>query len=245
MAATAQTQSRPRTRGQSGVISHPAPARRSDLADSDTNLDLASLGGRLAYARLREKMTQEQLGDAIDKVRGTIVAYETNKIMPPIPIVEALAKRLNVSAAFLAFGEHGVRAPAGGNAAETTVNIDEISYGRDGKYTSGTYALPRDVAESYVDNVRDLKVYVLGHNAEAFNLRAGDRLFADVGITSLSNQFDTYLIEALGGLEVVRVPASFTKTPVVMVEGPKGDKIETKVRDLKIIGVVVSTLRKQ
>lgn len=232
------------------VIEKPkaAPARRSDLQGSDANIDFNTLGGRLAYARLREEMTQEQLGRAIDKVRATVVAYETNKIMPPIPIVEALARRLNVSASFLAFGEHTTRprgAVKAAAAAASTVNVTEITYGRDGPYASGTYALPRSVAESYVADLKDLKVYVLRHHAEAFNLRAGDRLFVDTSVGQLNRDYDTYLIEAPDGLEIARIPATFTETASIMLEGSKGDKSRVKSSSLKIIGAVVSTLRKQ
>jgi transcriptional regulator with XRE-family HTH domain len=223
----------------------PAVARRSDLAGSDSDLDLKTLGGRLAYARLREQVTQDDLARAIDKVRGTVVAYERNTIMPPIPIVEALAKVLKVSPSFLAFGEHGVKAIAGENPAEATVNVDEITFGRDGSYISGTFAMPRSLAESYVDNLRFLKVYVLGHNADAFGLRQGTRLFVDTGIESISNEFDTYVIEVNGGMEVIRIAPSFAKSAKVTVEGARGDKQEVTAKSLKILGAVVSTLRPQ
>jgi transcriptional regulator with XRE-family HTH domain len=223
----------------------PAIARRSDLAGSDSDLDLNTLGGRLAYARLREQVTQDQLADAIDKVRGTIVAYESNKIMPPIPIVQALAKVLKVSPSFIAFGEHGVKAIAGANAAEAAVNVDEITFGRDGHYVSGTFAMPRSLAESYVDEVRFLKVYVLGHSADALGLRQDTRLFVDTSINSVSNDFDTYVIEANGGMEVIRAAPTFGKTPKVKIEGSRGDKQQVAAKDLKILGAVVSTLRPQ
>lgn len=223
----------------------PAVARRSDLAGSDSDLDLNTLGGRLAYARLREQMTQDDIAKAIDKVRGTIVAYESNKIMPPIPIVQALAKVLKVSPSFIAFGEHGVKAVSGSNAAEASINVDEITFGRDGRYVSGTFAMPRALAESYVDEVRSLKVYVLGHNADALGLRQDTRLFVDTSITSVSNDFDTYVIEATGGMEVIRVAPSFAKSPKVTVEGSRGDKQQVAAKDLKILGAVVSTLRPQ
>jgi transcriptional regulator with XRE-family HTH domain len=223
----------------------PAIARRSDLAGSDNGLDLNSLGGRLAYARLREEVTQEQLAEAADKCRGTIVAYERNKIMPPIPIIEALAKVLKVSPSFLAFGEHGVKSVGDMNAAESTVNVDEITFGRDGHYTSGTFAMPRSLAESYVESVRSLKVYVLGHNADAFGLRQDTRLFVDTSVQSISNEFDTYVIEANGGMEVIRIAPSFAKSNKVVVEGSRGDKQEVAPKDLNILGAVVSTLRPQ
>lgn len=251
MAATAvldkPRQGRPAigSKTQTQLRALPSIARRSDLAGSDADIDLKTLGGRLAYARLREQITQDQLAESIDKVRGTIVAYERNTIMPPIPIVELLAKKLKVSPSFLAFGEHGVKAVGTENAAEATINVEEITYGRDGSYVSGTFAMPRSLAESYVDELRYLKVFVLNHNADAFGFRQNTRLFADTGVNSLSNEFDTYVIEVPGGMEVIRVAPSFAKTDTAMVEGSRGDKAKVPVKDLKILGAVVSTLRPQ
>ena len=111
---------------------------------------------------------------------------------------------------------------------------------------SGNYILPVSLAREYAARVTDLSVYVLGHNAEAFNLRSGDRLFTDTSINTLSSEFDTYVIETRSGMEVVRIAPSFAAAgKSVLVEGPRGDKIETRVADLKIMGAVVSTLRQQ
>jgi len=232
-------------RGQTNVRAIPAVARRSDLLGSDSDIDLTTLGGRLVYARLRENITQDMLATSIDKVRGTVVAYERNTIMPPIPIIEALAQKLKVSPSFLAFGEHGVKAAGGANAAETTISVDEITYARDGSYVSGAFAIPRAVAESYVENTRTLKIYVLGHDAAVFGLRQGSRLFADTSVDTLSNEFDTYVVEVPGGMDIIRVAPSFTKTAKVTVEGSRGGKQEVLAKDLKILGAVVSTLRPQ
>lgn len=218
-------------------------ARRSDLAGSDVNLDLNTLGGRLAQSRLRKEMTQDQLAKAVDKVRATIVAYERGDITPPIPVVELIANALNVSPAFLAFGVHVVKEA---EKDGTAISIDEITYGRDGPFVSGNYILPVSLAREYAARVTDLSVYVLGHNAEAFNLRSGDRLFTDTSVNALSSEFDTYVIETRSGMEIVRIAPSFAAAgKSVLVEGPRGDKIETRVADLKIMGAVVSTLRQQ
>lgn len=225
------------------MMALPAIARRSDLPGSDADVDHNTLGGRLAYARLRQRITQDDLAEAIDKVRGTVVAYERNTIMPPIPIVEALAKKLKVSASYLAFGEHGVKTIGTINPADSIVNIDEITYGRDGSSITGIFAIPRSLAESYVEKVQTLKCYVLSHNADAFNLRQGDRVFTDDSVRSLSNDFDTYVIEVPGGVEMIRVAPSFSKAAKVMVEGSRGDKQEVPVKSLKILGAMVSSMR--
>lgn len=217
-------------------------ARRSDLIGSDIGLDLSTLGGRLAYARLKEEVTQETLAEAIDKVRGTINAYEANTIKPPIAVVEILAKVLKVSPSFLAFGEHGVKVAPNGNAAENTVNVDEITFGRDGRYVSGAFAMPRALAQSFCGEVRDLKIFVLDHDAPAFNLRSGSRVFTDTSVSSISPSHDTYLIEVTGGMEIVRADAGLTKTASIDLEDSRGKRSSVQLSKLKVIGAVVSTL---
>lgn len=219
----------------------PMPARRSDLIGSDVGLDLNIFGGRLAYARLRGEMTQADLAKAIGRVRATIVGYEGGDIKPPVEMIEQMARALKVSPSFLAFGEHGVKT-SGVTVAEGLLSIEEITVGRDGQYVSGAFAMSRALAETYVEDCRDLRVFVLNHHAEAFGLRAGARLFTDISVNKLSNAHDTYLIEVNGGMEIVRIAPSFGKSTTVMVEGPRGDKRETKVSNLSFLGAVVSTL---
>lgn len=215
--------------------------RRVDQPGSGDDIDLQTVGGRIAWARIREDVTQESVAKAVGKVRPTIVQYESSRITPPIDIIEKLAKFLKVSPSFLAFGEHGIQTQ--GNAGEDVVNVDQITFGRDGSYNSGVFLLPRDLAESYVENLRSLKAYVMSHHAPHFNLRAGDRVFADTSINVISNQHDTYLLDTGSGMEIVRVPPSLTKSVSVDLVGPNGETLTAKVKDLNIIGAVVSTLK--
>lgn len=215
--------------------------RRVDQPGSGEDVDLNTVGGRIAWARLREEMTQEQVAKAIDKVRPTVVQYEANKIVPPIEVIQKMAKYLKVSPSFLAFGEHGIQ--TNGNAGEDVVNIDEISYGRDGSYQSGVFAFPRKLAESYVEKASTFKAFVMNHHAPLFDLRAGDRVFADTSVRDVTNEHDTYLLDVTGGMEIVRIPRTLTKGPNVEIILPDNEKMSVKVKDLKIIGAVVSTLR--
>lgn len=219
----------------------PVTPRRVDLPGSADGIDLSKLGGRIAWARLREDMTQDAVAEAIDKSRATIVQYEGNKIKPPIEIVEKLAAALKVSPSFIAFGEQGIKATF--NAAEEVVAMEEITFGRDGHFASGTFAMPRKLAEGYVANVRDLKVYVLNHNAPQFGLSSGDRIFADTSVKSLSSDHDQYLLRTATGLEIVSYEPTLSKSATVSFTGPRGTKIEAKLKDLDILGAVVSTLR--
>lgn len=215
--------------------------RRVDQAGSGDGLDLGTVGGRITWARLREELTQEEIAKTIGKVRPTVVQYEANKIVPPLDVIQKLSIRLKVSPSFLAFGEHGIQTM--GNAGEDVVNIDQITFGRDGQYQSGVFALPRDLVVSYASDARDLKAYVMNHHAPHFDLRTGDRVFADTSVTELTNVHDTYLLDTNGGMEIVRVPPTLSKTDAIDVIGPNGEKINVKVKELSIIGAVVSTLK--
>lgn len=215
--------------------------RRVDLPGSGEGIDLSKLGGRVAWARLREELTQDDVAAAIGKVRATVVQYEGNKISPPLEIVEKLAKILKVSPSFIAFGEHGVKATL--NGAEDIVDMEEITFGRDGSFSSGRFAMPRKLAESYVENAKTLKVYVLNHNAPAFDLRSGDRIFVDSSVTSLTSDHDQYVLRTATGMEIVSYTPDLTASKKVKLGGPKGTTIEAAVADLDILGAVVSTLR--
>lgn len=216
------------------------PARRSDLVGSDEGIDLSIFGGRLADARLRSQMTQADLAKAIGRVRATIVGYEGGDIKPPVEMIEELARVLRVSPSYLAFGEFGVKTGVG--VAGDMLSVDEITVGRDGQYVSGAFAMPRNLAEGFVADPKNLRVFVLNHHAEGFNLRAGARIFTDISVTRLTNEFDQYLIEVSGGMEIVRITPSFGKSNMVSIEGPRGERSETRASNLKIIGAVVSTL---
>lgn len=235
---------RPANAGRRGPLkgnATTATPRRVDLPGSGDDIDLTTLGGRVAWARLREMMTQDDVAAAIDKSRATIVQYEGNKIKPPIEIVEKLANTLKVSPSFIAFGEQGIKATI--NAAEEVVQVEEITFGRDGSFASGTFAMPRKLAEGYVENVRTLKAFVLNHNAPNFDLRSGDRIFADTSVTALTSDHDQYVIRTATGMEIVSYEPTISASTTVSLTGSKGNVMSAKLKDIEILGAVVSTLR--
>ena len=126
---------------------------------------------------------------------------------------------------------------------DAVINIDEISYGRDGSYESGSFVIPRALGESYVSDIRGLKVFVLNHNAPLFNLVAGDRLFVDTRVKEMTIAHDTYAVEIGGEMEVVRYEPS-PKKDMVAFTNPANAKVEMKIKDVKVLGPVVSTLHK-
>lgn len=220
------------------LTGHRTP-RRVDLPGSGDDLDLTQFAGRIAHARIAANLSQEDLGKSIGRTRQSILQYERNASFPPINVIQALAQRLGVSATYLAFGEHAVKV----THPDGVINIDEISYGRDGSYESGSFVIPRALGESYVADIRGLKVFVLNHNAPLFNLVAGDRLFVDTRVKEMTIAHDTYAIEIGGEMEIVRYEPS-PKKDMVAFTNPASAKVEMKTKDVKVLGPVVSTLHK-
>lgn len=95
----------PPKHGKVGTI-----ARRYDLEGSDVGIDLTTFGGRLTALRLRDQISQEAVGEHIDRTRQMISQYESGKSFPDLLIVVKLSKLFGVSASYLAFGEHAVKA---------------------------------------------------------------------------------------------------------------------------------------
>lgn len=221
------------------LVGHRTP-RRVDLAGSADDLDLTQFSGRIAHARLAANLSQEELGKSIGRTRQSILQYERGASQPPIDVLQALAQRLGTSATYLAFGEHAVKV----TQAEAVINIDEISYGTDGSYASGSFVIPRALAESYVADIRGLAVYVLNHDAPLFNLSAGDRLFVDRGVTDMTLAHDIYAIVIGGEMEIVRYTPSPKKNAVAFYT-PTNAKVEINIKDITVLGPVVSTLSRK
>lgn len=214
--------------------------RRVDLPGSDAKLDLSTVGGRIIWARFRQDMTQKELAKLCELVRPTIAAYESNRIAPPIANVTKLAQILKVSPSFIAFGEHGVSVA---NPDDEMINVPEITMGRDGEWTSNTYALPKRMIDGFAAEARNVKAFVLNHNAPAFNLQSGDRVFADASVAQYSSQHDMYLLRSAAGMEIIRAETIIGNDVSVTVVGPKGGNRNVKIADLDIIGAVVGSIR--
>jgi len=75
-------------------------------------------GARIALARAAVRLTQEQLAAAIGRSQTQIGAYETGQSEPDLATFDALGRALNVSPAWLAFGEPGDGDPLAGAAVQ-------------------------------------------------------------------------------------------------------------------------------
>ena len=215
--------------------------RRIDIVGSEDNVDLTTMGGRIAWARLRKKMTQKALSQLTEKSRATIVQYEQNRIEPPVSSVVALSKALNVSPEFLAFGRHGLDGIS--NAAEEIVTVPEIMLGRDGEYASGGFAFPRKMMESFGAQVNGTKVFVLMQDAPAFQFRGGDRLIVNTKVTTPIPDYDMYLLKTPSALEVVRCEPNLTHNKEVTFTGSKGQQFKVDPKDLTFVGAILGSVR--
>lgn len=64
---------------------------------------IEEIGRRIKTARELRRLTQEQLGDAVGMNKSTIQRYETGQITKiKIPVLESIAKTLNVNPNWLA-----------------------------------------------------------------------------------------------------------------------------------------------
>lgn len=82
----------PRTRG---------PRARKGPVELDT------VGRRIAAARVLKGLTQKQLAERISKKKATVIQYEQGRLNPPIPVIQGIAKALDVQPEFIAFGQQG------------------------------------------------------------------------------------------------------------------------------------------
>jgi transcriptional regulator with XRE-family HTH domain len=84
---------------------------------SDVDL-LDTVGSRLraarlaAYERIGRQISQAELAELMDLTRSAISGYEADVYTPSVAMVEALAKQLGVTAAWLAYGQEPRYPPA-------------------------------------------------------------------------------------------------------------------------------------
>lgn len=215
------------------------PPRRVDLPGSEQGIDISTFAGRLAAARLKADLTQEALGKSVDRTRQAIRQYEGGISEPAISVLEQLAKRLGVSATYLAFGEYAVKV----NKPDEAYNVNEIAYINGRRQTTGSYVIPKTFAESLVEDIAGLRVYCLDHTAKLFDLNSGDRLFIDIRNTDMGISHDFYAIVIGGEMEVVRYEPSSGKGTIAYTN-PKGTRVEVKAKDITVLGAIVGTIKR-
>lgn len=217
--------------------------RRVDLAGSDKGLDLTTMPGRIAWARMRRQMTQEAVAKKLDMSRATIVQYEKGNITPPIPAVERLSKVLDVSPEFLAFGRQGVNAL--NNAAEEIITVAEVSQGSRGLFETGAFAMPKSLFDGKDIDTARTKMFVLKHDEDEFGFSKGDRLIIDQGAKDINDSNHVlFLIETPQGPVVVRREPNVGTTHKGKVFLTNGNGITQTMdaKSFKVLGAVNGVL---
>lgn len=217
--------------------------RRVDIPGTDKGLDLHTMGGRIAWSRLRRDMTQAAVAKKLGLSRATIVQYEKDNITPPIPAVERLAATLDVSPEFLAFGRQGVDALR--NAAEEIVTVAEVSHGSSGLFESGAFAMPKKVFDGKGMDTTRTKMFVLDHDEDEFGFSEGDRIIIDQSVKDIhSSDNILFLIETSDGPAVLRREPNVggaRKGEVVLTNG-RGVSQAIRETTFKVLGAVNGVL---
>lgn len=219
-------------------------ARRSDLPGSLESVedDLTSVGKRLAWARLRKRMTQMDLSKLVDKSRATIVQYEMDNTNPPIEVIAKLGEIFNLPPEFIAFGRHGIDGIKGKGEM---VPISEIKVGRDADLATGGHALSRKMLEDFgIEENKQLEMFVLDRAAPAFDMKAGTRVLVSEADNTPSREFDLYLIRSGEGLDVIRLETSLTAdVGQITVTTGNGRTVDILASAIDFVGAIVSSIR--
>lgn len=215
-------------------------ARRVDLPGSIESLTtLDTLGRRLAWSRMRKDLTQLALAKSLNKSRATVVQYEQDNINPPIEIVEQMARILKVPPEFIAFGRYGVEAVKGGSEM---LPISEIVMGRDGEYAATGHALSRRLLADFGMENDNLKMFVLNHAANAFNLPVLSRVIVASNQTELSRD-KLYLVRTSDGYEVISIePTLGSSRNMVTIRSGSGRTQEITREKLDVIGAIFASI---
>lgn len=203
------------------------------------------LAKRLKALREARGMTHQQLADEIDKTRTSIVQYEREfgGISPPLPVIEDLARVLDVTPAFLVYGVGEERDdPAG-----YSLMLGVMRRGPKGDLIrDATASVPKWWADDRFgsDGARapSMAVY-LEQAAPNFGFSAGDLVLLAEVDDEVKADNDLYVIEADGGLMVVRyvTHVSRLKGGDLFCDG-YGVSHSAAVRP-KILGRVVGSIR--
>ncbi len=230
----------------------PTLPRRVDVAGAADSVNTNTLGGRMAFARMRKNLTQKELAERVKnrdgsaKSRATIVQYENDNIQPPLDVVAIIAKQLGVSPSYIAFGEHVVEGVT--NTDVAMVSFPEIKWGRDGHYVSSTMAYSKERVAELGLTPESIKAYIMPHDAPAFDIHTGDLLITDASVTQPTDEGGLYILKTQGGtsMEVIRVDPHYASGPrgkVLTFANREGRSLNAKLADLHFLGAVVSTVR--
>jgi len=204
-----------------------------------------TVGDRIQWARTRRQITQAELAKRINKARATVVQYENDNIPLSLDVCEAIAKTLMVAPEYLAFGVQGLHGVH--NAVEEIATLKEITYGKDGKYSSGNWAMPISILNSLNLPARKAAFYTLPRPSIRFDFTTGMRLLVDQSVEQFSADHEIYLVEAGNSIEPVSFETDLTDGEnIKLLTGGGGEQVVNKNAinmankgSVKLLGAVV------
>jgi transcriptional regulator with XRE-family HTH domain len=220
---------------------HPYPALSADLVSPSAEAGkMLSLGGRIALARRRKGWTQQELSPRVGKSRATVIQYEQGRLQPPVQQIEVLAKVLDVSPEWIAFGRQGINGLEGATAEVTAVPEIELVDGQE--MVRGGYGLPDTIVDHLGIEPGKSRILALGQAAPAFGLAAGDRIIVNPEGT-LSQEHRLYALKTKRGIEVVRLaPRLSQRTNAVKLNDGNGESHSYEQNELEVLGLIVGSI---
>jgi transcriptional regulator with XRE-family HTH domain len=225
------------------VIEAKAKTRPNDTADAaELHIpQLMSLGERIALARRNKGWTQQDLSDRVGKSRATVVQYEQGRLQPPVQQIDVLAKVLEVSPEYIAFGRQGIVGLEGDSATVTAV--PEIEFNEEEEKVIGAYGLPDSLINHLGLDPVGSRVVILTQAALHFNYAVGDRLIISPD-AELAHEHGVYALRTWRGVEVVRLlPSLSARQEVVNLNDASGQSHSYERKDLNVLGRVMGTIR--
>jgi transcriptional regulator with XRE-family HTH domain len=221
-----------KTHGESG---HPvAPI------DVERVLRTLSLGGRIALARQRLGLTQQQLSERVGKSRATVVQYELGRLQPSLHQLEVIAQALEVAPELIAFGRQGITGLTQDTAHVTS--LPEVELTADEERVVGGIGLSERLVDQLKISQGSARVYVLDRAAPAFGLSAGDRIVVNEQ-QELGELRRLYAFRTRQGVEVARlVPGLSMSGEGVKLNGSSGESHSYERGELNVIGLVVGAI---
>jgi transcriptional regulator with XRE-family HTH domain len=217
---------------------------RVDIPGMASTLDLSTVGGRIAWARIRKKLRQQDVATKLGKSRATIVQYEKNNINPPNYVIGNLATTLSVTPEFLAFGRQGVDARRNGKVGGV-VSIREMSVGgHRGLYQTGEFILPTKMFEGMELDLARTRLFVLEQDEPEFEYFSGDRLLIDNSVKDITDPAHSKFLVTVKDSKtpIVVQRESLTQTGKVSLTDGKGVTHRYEIEDISVFGAVTKAL---
>lgn len=213
------------------------------FADAEQDKDLATIGGRIRYARKLRMMTQEELARRFPgkKGRAVISEYEQGNIKPSLDVIETLATILEEDPAYLAFGVLPGRL-AQAVSGKLIPTSDAKSFCEDQEQAVLPTQLLADLGAGG-GALRFVKIVV---DAPAHGFAVGDYALVDTSVGQLKPDGRLFAIDTSAGLAVMRSePAlqSASEGELYLVSG-RNVVHPIKREAVAALGVVVASLQR-